>query len=252
MTLQTGKKDTLESLLDDFTDVHGTVLLGMHKELLSLKEDIDDRLESRIGKALEPINAADSALRAQVEAAQRVIASLDEKARLAVSTIAAARELLTRDIASARESLAADSVLVREEVARHKNVLQALEKRLLEAFGLKQSEAQAEIAASRSEFQLVLAQIGNQRSNFQQEIVQAMARMSPLQQEHQSKMSAALKVTDKLNSDSRALLRAFRKRIEGLQEREATLQKRRRLETTVVGLLSLTALAVWIWQTLAH
>jgi hypothetical protein len=65
-------------------------------------------------------------------------------------------------------------------------------------------------------------------------------------------MSAALKVTDKLNSDSRALLKAFRKRIESLQQREATVRKRQRLETIVVGLLSLGALAVWLWQTLPH
>lgn len=251
MTLQTEKKGSLEVLLDDFTDVHGTVLLGMHKELLSLKAELDGRVEAAIGKTLAPIRAADSALHAHLEAARQVLASLDEKAGRASAAIASAREQLGQDVASARESVGADYLRIRDEFSRHDGVLLTLENSL-EAFAAKQREAQAEIAASQSEFQLVLAQIGNQRSNFQQEIAQAMARMSALQQEHQSKMSAALKVTDKLNSDSRALLKAFRKRIEGLQEREAAHKRRRRLETIVLGLLGLVALAVWIWPTLPY
>jgi hypothetical protein len=183
MTLQTENK--LELLLDEFTDVHGTVLLGMHRELLSLKEDIDDRLEARISAALAPINAADSALQAQLEAAQQVIASLDEKAKLALPAIAAASEQLARDVTSARAGLAADSALLGENLAWHKNELDTLEKRFLEAYATKQREQQAELAASRSEMQLILAQIGNQRSNFQQEVAQAVARISALQQEHQ-------------------------------------------------------------------
>ncbi len=251
MTLQTENKDRLELLLDDFTDVHGTVLLGMHRELLSLKEDIDDRLEARISKALEPINVADSELQAQVEAARKVVASLDDKAGRAAATIAAAREQLGKDIASARESLSADYLRISEEFSRHNEALLSVQNGI-EQFAAKQREAHEEITASRSEFQRVLAQIGNQRSNFEQEIAKAMARIAALQQEHQGKMSASLKVTDKLNSDSRALLRSFRKRIEALQEREAMLQKRRRLEIIVVGLLSLAALSVWLWQALPH
>ncbi len=249
MTVQTEKKDRLELLLDDFTDVHGTVLLGMHRELLSLKEDIDDRLESRISQALAPINAADSELLAQVEAARQVVAALEEKTGRAAAVFASAREQLGKDIVSARESLGADCLRIKGELARHGEVLSTLE-RGVEAYAVKQREAQEEIAASRSDFQLLLAQIGNQRSNFEQEIARAVARISALQQEHQEKMSATLKVTDKLNGDSRALLRSFRKRIETLQAREAAVHKRQRVEIFVVGLLGLAMLAISIWHTL--
>jgi len=249
MTLQTEKKDRLDLLLDDFTDVHGTVLLGMHRELLSLKEDIDDRLESRISQALVPINAADSELRAQVEAARQVVAALEDKTGRAAAVFASAREQLGKDIALARESLSADYVRVREESARQNEVLSTLEKGV-EEFAAKQRQAQEEIAASRSDFQLLLAQIGNQRSNFEHEIARAVARISALQQEHQDKMSATLKVTDKLNGDSRALLRSFRKRIEALREREAAVQKRQRVEIFIVGLLGLAMLTISIWHTL--
>jgi len=251
MTLQTGKKDNLEVLLDEFTDVHGTVLLGMHKELLELKAEIDDRLETAIGKALQPISAADSALQARIEAARQVLAGLDEEAGRVTAALGSAREQLGMDLAAARKNLRADYQRIRDEFSRHDDVLPTLANKL-EEFAARQADAHAEIAASRSEFQLVLAQIGNQRSTFQQEIAQATARMSALQQEQQSKLSAALKVTDKVNGDSRALLRAFRKRIEALQAREAASQKQRRVEIIVVGLLSLAALAVGIWQTLAH
>jgi hypothetical protein len=249
MTLQTEKKDRLELLLDDFTDVHGTVLLGMHRELLSLKEDIDDRLESRISQALAPINAADTELQAQIEAARQVVAALEEKTGRAAATFAAAREQLVKDIASVRESLGADYLRMREELGRHGEVLPTLERGVAE-FATKQGEALAEIAAGRSDLQLVLAQIGNQRSTFEQEIARAVARITALQQEHQEKMSATLKVTDKLNGDSRALLRSFRKRIDALKEREAAVQKRQRVEISVIGLLGLLMLAISLWQTL--
>ena len=38
MTQATAQKGRLEHLLDDFTEVHGTVLLGMHKELQTLRK----------------------------------------------------------------------------------------------------------------------------------------------------------------------------------------------------------------------
>ncbi len=53
MTQATAQKGRLEHLLDDFTEVHGTVLLGMHKELQTLRKDVDARVEARLVEFLE-------------------------------------------------------------------------------------------------------------------------------------------------------------------------------------------------------
>ena len=60
MTQATAQKGRLEHLLDDFIEVHGTVLLGMHKELQTLRKDVDTRVEARLVEFLAQVSAAES------------------------------------------------------------------------------------------------------------------------------------------------------------------------------------------------
>lgn len=63
MTAQaTAQKGRLEHLLDEFTDVHGTVLLGMHKEIQTLKDEVEKSVDTRIGAVLAKIQCADGEL----------------------------------------------------------------------------------------------------------------------------------------------------------------------------------------------
>lgn len=63
MTAQaTAKKGRLEHLLDEFTDVHGTVLLGMHKEIQTLKDEVEKSVDARVGAVLAKIQCADGEL----------------------------------------------------------------------------------------------------------------------------------------------------------------------------------------------
>ncbi|WP_288129523.1 hypothetical protein [Accumulibacter sp.] len=72
MTQATAQKGRLEHLLDDFTEVHGTVLLGMHKELQTLKKDVEAQLESRLKEFLDEVGAAESGLSKEVGDAERL------------------------------------------------------------------------------------------------------------------------------------------------------------------------------------
>ncbi|KFB69281.1 hypothetical protein [Candidatus Accumulibacter vicinus] len=72
MTQATAQKGRLEHLLDDFTEVHGTVLLGMHKELQTLKKDVEEQLESRLKEFLDEVGAAESDLSKEVGDAERL------------------------------------------------------------------------------------------------------------------------------------------------------------------------------------
>ena len=63
MTAQaTAKKGRLEHILDEFTDVHGTVLLGMHKEIQTLKDEVEKSVDARVGAVLAKIQCADGEL----------------------------------------------------------------------------------------------------------------------------------------------------------------------------------------------
>lgn len=63
MTAQaTAQKGRLEHLLDEFTDVHGTVLLGMHKEIQTLKGEVEKSVDARISTVLAKIECADGEL----------------------------------------------------------------------------------------------------------------------------------------------------------------------------------------------
>lgn len=182
-TLQAEKKGKLELLLDDFTEVHGTVLLGMHKELQTLKMEVDTRVETRINAIFDLVKSADSNLHIHVDEAEQVL---------------------------------------------------------------------SKISSFKSELQCAIEQSEHQRSEFLQEIAHALDRLEQQQLGHQQKMSATLKVADKLNTQSLASLKAVNERSEELHQREIAFQQRTRQVTIATGLVVLATLGAWIWLTLLH
>jgi hypothetical protein len=72
-------KGRLELLLDDFTKVHGTVLMGMHKELNTLKADVEKQVAKQITETLKQIEKADARLKTRMEKAERTMQRLEER-----------------------------------------------------------------------------------------------------------------------------------------------------------------------------
>lgn len=251
-TLQAEKKGKLELLLDDFTQVHGTVLLGMHKELQTLRDEVDARVETRINAVLDLIKSADSNLCIHVKEAEQILSKLDGKEKRATAAIDAAKKEATTDISSARERITAEASEIIQEFTKHKDDLLIIESSHLQALETKQQAILSKISSSQLELQGVIAQSEHQCSEFQQAIAHAMDHLVQEQQEHQSKMTTALKFADKLNADSLTSLKAVNERSEEIHLREIALQQRTRQATIAVGLAILTTLGVWIWLTLPH
>lgn len=79
-------KGRLEEVLDEFTDVHGTVLLGMHKEIRTLKAEIQKNVESQIGAVLTEIRNADSELLKHMDQSRMVAAETEAKTKAQLET----------------------------------------------------------------------------------------------------------------------------------------------------------------------
>jgi hypothetical protein len=440
MSAAKAAKGKLELILDEFTEVHGTVLMGMHKELQTLKQEVDKRVEERISAVLTKIDAADAVLKGHLDGADQVAANLDGKEKRAAAAISAAKKDALVELGTTRDAVLAEGVLVRKEFGEHSGELQSLEAEIrdslekrhqaaiqdvqaaqesweLQAKVIKQSlqsietetreslearhraamesldarqagwktqsesigdalrdlgtalhgelqaakrdavaaildqqhlwnaaakktvndfagfrdtlntlcfeleckladqqraiaksladvgtatqeemsrlrdegvgdiqalhsevedrrsefehvvtentkrqaDFQSEVTRSmesighqRSEFECVVAENRKRQADFQSDVTMSMERISLIQQEHQTKMSAALSVADKLNTESRGLLNEVVARTERLSQRELMLQKRTRQVVIGVGISVIATLCAWIWLTLPH
>ena len=141
------EKGRLELILDEFTEVHGTVLMGMHKELQTLKQEVDRRVDERISAVLAKIDSADSALKAHLESADQVVAHLDGKEKRAASAIAATKNEALVELGVAREAVLAEGILVRNEFGEHSGALQLLEAGIREALENRHQAAMKDVSA---------------------------------------------------------------------------------------------------------
>ena len=202
-------KGRLESLMDDFTDVHGTVLLGMHKEIQTLKSDVERCVGERIESVLHEINEAGTELKQHLEHSNAVLDKAIAQSKSNLTSIKALGNKALEDIASEKRS------------------------------GL------AEFNALRSELE-------QSRAEFQSEASIAEERVTRITSELQTKLTAALSYSSKMNSESQKILKKIRERQELLYKREIELQKRTRQFTISAVLVVLATVTAWIWLTLNH
>jgi hypothetical protein len=127
MSAAQAAKGNLEILLDEFTEVHGTVLMGMHKELQTLKQEVEKRVEERISAVLTKIDAADAILKGHLDSADQVAANLDGKEKRAAAAISAAKKDALVELGTTRDAVLAEGVLVRKQFGEHGGELQSLE-----------------------------------------------------------------------------------------------------------------------------
>lgn len=143
-------KGRLEAVLDEFTDVHGTVLLGMHREIQTLKAEIRKSVDSQIGAVLAEIRNADSELLKHIDESRAVatesatkteaqLVTYEEGSARARNEAAEATRLAESAIAKLREDAQQVSIAFNTKV--HEG-LQTMMKRE-EAFQTKLSAALA-------------------------------------------------------------------------------------------------------------
>lgn len=98
------KKGRLERRFDEFDEVHGTVLLGMHKELQTLKAEVDTRVETRIGAILQETRGAGSELSQRIEESKQLSESLRNQAEQQLETIQSTSRRANQQIKESAET----------------------------------------------------------------------------------------------------------------------------------------------------
>lgn len=208
----TAQKGRLEHLLDDFTEVHGTVLLGMHKELQTLKTDVDARVEARLAEFLAQVSTVESTGRTQMEASQQVCTRLQE---LTAHSEAIAQSLADfadgscRAIRNDRDSALADIETLAERIVQ-------------------------------------------ERAAFKKAASEAQQGMLNANEDARKRMSAAVAVANAMNHESQALIQQVREQQASLHQREQQMQKHTRQLAIGVGLVVFSTLGFWTWLTLTH
>lgn len=212
MTQATAQKGRLEHLLDDFTEVHGTVLLGMHKELQTLRKDVDTRVEARLVEFLAQVSAAESGVRKQMETSQELCTRLQE--------LTARGEVIAQGLADFADG---SSKAMRDA----------------------RDSALADIRILTNTFV-------QERAAFLEKASEAQQRMLHANEDARKRMSAAVAVSNAMNHESQALMQQVLERQTLLHQRELQMQKRTRQLAIGVGLVVLSTLGFWTWITLTH
>jgi len=210
MAQATGKPDRNDSLLDEFSEVHGTVLLGMHKALQTLKQEIEQRTEERIDSFQSRLDTASE----QIDRTARQTEAVFEKAithsEALLNTIAHTSKLTATEIATEKSSLLAEFALLREQITQDRSALQ--------------SEAES-----------------------------ARTHFASVHEDFQTKLTAALSYTNRLNTESQSLLKTIKERQKQLNLREQALHRRTRRHligsTLVATLAAMAATGLWLWLT---
>ena len=284
LTLLSARKEAvveIKSARESFVADAATIRSEFTKHgnaLRALEGGLRGDLEKAHRDALAEITAQNEALTTQAESSTRTLGALAGNLREAltheqqsvVAEIAEQHQAWTRDAESIDRSFHLHQTILETNAINLKKELDDQCRSIEKLFGEARDKAEAELSRlcdssivniqvmlgnleqGRAEFQRILGQIEYQRSGFQQEMAQARENVSLAQNEQQNKISAALKVADKLNNTSLYALKKINARSEKLHQREAALQKRTRQAVLGVGLAILATLGVWIWLALPH
>lgn len=217
------QKGKLELMLDEFSEVHGAVLLGMHKELQTLKADVDKRVETKIGAILEQTLSADAQLVARISEAEKAATSLEGKATNAHQSLCDEGERFLK--------------LISEKIAQ---------------FEKARAKAWSEIETSQRDQRRLANEIEQRRTDFNREVSAAKDEMATMLKEHDKRIAAAVKFADHLSRECASSLKAANERYELLQAREFKLQQRTRQIVIAAAVFVLATLGLWIWLLQTH
>ncbi len=261
MTLATAEKGRLEIILDDFTEVHGSVLLGMHRELQTLKMDVLQGTDERLRNALSEINELGVQLGHRIEKFQEISDAIGSQEKAGLDSIEAAADKAVNTISAERNSALVDI----------KNQLHEINQRFLafqsEVSVARQSVSVEQVAAMRSkaledisgERASALVELRNLSHDIEQSRQAFLDDVSGTQQsgvdekkDFQVKLSAALNYANKVNAESRVLLKKVNERQKALHQREIQLNKRTRELMAGAGLLIVAIFGFGVWLLLNH
>lgn len=247
-TATSEKKGRLELLLDEFSDVHGTVLLGMHKEIQTLKAEVNSSVETRIGEFLAKIRSADTELAKHLELSQASVTelvSLREESLDKINTKKAeAESQLDTLLANIAEQNNAFATAAKKQAQTSVIQLASLREESLDQ--IRKMKADAELQLST-----LLSNVAEQQNAFKIAANAALDEISRIQREHHDKMAAALSYANAINAENKALLEQAQLHQATVLEEERQLHSKTQKLVIAVGASVVTIFAVitWLLQT---
>lgn len=209
------QKGRLELMMDEFTDVHGTVLLGMHKELQTLKQDVEQRVDAKISALMAEVASADSKLHEYLSTSQSVCQQLDDIRSRASNEIDSAKSAALTDIGSATKSGQTALTTLR--------------------------------TSGINDLEILIRDVVGQRRDFDADSKKATESIATMVKEHQTRLDAALKFANQLNQESQVSLSKAMRMTDDLAIREAIYQQRLRNTLVALGMVCTLTIGVWIW-----
>ena len=236
---------TIEQRLAEFTEVHGTVLLGMHRELQSQLKKVDERLASA-GQALEA--EAEGARKDLAERWQEVDAKYKEITR-ALQTAAAASQ--DRE-AGLRQAMEAHSDRIEDCVRKAEEVADAVGQSASELVEQARTESRDLVRCATDTIdrrQRDAAQAFEEaHAAFSCQIEAAEAKITAYMVKQQQLLDQQAQQIENLHASAQQVLAETNARIEAHQRREAEFNRRLRFAVATLIVIGLIVAVVGAWK----
>jgi hypothetical protein len=211
----TEQKGRLELMMDEFTDVHGTVLLGMHKELQTLKQDVAKLVDEKIGQFHNSVTAADSHYQKLLSESQETCKQLEQVRMQTANDVALAHSSAIASINNAVKAGRSDLITLQTSGIHELNVL--------------------------------LDNVTSQRKELTNDLSKATAAIANMIQEHQVRLDATIKVARQLNQEGQATQAITQTMMNDLAKRELAYQRRIRNTMISIAVVCTITIGVWVW-----
>lgn len=235
---QYAQKGRLEIMLDDFSELHGTVLMGMHRELQTLKQEVQSEVDTRLKDARRSVETQLTEFLSQYAPAEDRLATIVSEAHnrdRELRALVKSAQTYQRDLAALQ---AKGEALGKQQQAE----LAQTSARLLQEFSQTgQQETSRLIEEGRRS-------LDANKSSLQKMLDDAMGKMEAIQKVAKSVLGEAREANEKSNE----LLTMLRKE-QAANAAEVDRFNKLRLRITIgLGVALIATVGIWIWLTVTH
>lgn len=241
----TANQQTVEQRLAEFTEIHGTVLLGMHRELQSQLKRVDDRL-----------SAAAQSLDAEVERSRKDLQERGQQIDARFKEIADELELAAvtsrgRD-ADLRHAMVVHSDRMEDLVRKAGEVAEGAQRAASDLVEQARSETGSLVKGAKDAIdqyqQLAVEAFKDSHSTFIRQIEAAEAKITAYMVKQQQLLDQQAQQIESLHASVQQVLAETNAKIELHHRRETEFN--RRLRAAIVGLVvvALIAAVVGVWK----
>lgn len=238
-------QQTIEQRLAEFTEVHGTVLLGMHRELQSQLATVDDKLA-----------VATQALRADADRARD---DLTERARQVDERYGEIAAELEKTASSFQQRDAALTVAMESHSVRIADVVRLASedsartrRELSELVATTRSETGALVEAAAATMNQRLQSVGEMfkesYTTFTRQLEAAEAKVLAYMVRQQQLLDGQAQQIQTLHARTQQLLDETDTKIDAHQRREAEFNRNLRQSLLVLAVVTCVAVAFGVWK----